>query len=71
MAYTAADLEMVDDHIAQGEKHITRQLELIARLRSFNLPTSQAEQLLEQFQATLSRHREHRELMIESLNAGP
>ena len=70
MAYTPADLQMVDDHIAQGERHIAQQIELIARLRKFGLPTIQAEQLLKDFRATLGMHREHRELMIASMN-GP
>lgn len=64
MAYTAADLQMVDDHIAQGERHVTRQLEIIAWLRSRGHPTEMAEQLLAEFQSTLLQHRAHREVML-------
>lgn len=71
MAYTAADLQMVDDHIAQGERHIVQQMELIARLRSRGLPTNLAEDLLEEFRATLSQHREHRAIMIVSMGVEP
>lgn len=63
MAYSAADLRMVDDHIAQGERHVTRQKEIIAFLRSRGHPTKAAEQLLVEFQATLQQHRAHRDLM--------
>ena len=64
MAYSAADLRMVDDHIAQGERHVTRQHEIIAWLTSRGHPTEMAEQLLAEFQATLLQHRAHRELML-------
>lgn len=66
MAYSAADLQMVEDHIAQGERHVTRQEELIAWLRSKGHPTDMAEQLLEAFRATLIQHREHRDVMRRS-----
>lgn len=66
MAFSAADLRMVDDHIAQGERHVTRQIELIAWLTSRGHPTDMAEQLLEEFQSTLFQHRAHRELMLRT-----
>ena len=66
MAFSAADLRMVDDHIAQGERHVTRQEEIIAFLRSRGHPTEAAEQLLVEFQATLQQHRAHREVMRRS-----
>lgn len=66
MAYTASDLQMADDHIAQAEKHILMQEALIARLRDHGLPTGQAEQLLVEFHATLQQHRDHRDLMRRS-----
>lgn len=69
MAYTAADIEMANDHIAQGERHVAQQLELIARLRSRNLPTGEAEEFLEEFRATLVEHRSHRDLMLRSMEA--
>ena len=66
MAYTAADLRMVDDHIAQGERHVTRQEEIVAWLKSRGHPTEVAEQLLAEFQSTLLQHRAHRDLMRRS-----
>ena len=64
MAFTSADFKMVDDHIAQGERHVTRQEELVAWLKSRGHPTDIAENLLEEFQATLAQHRAHRDLML-------
>lgn len=66
MAFTVADLQMVDEHIAQGERHVSRQLELIAWLKSRGHPTAQAEQLLNEFESTLAQHRAHRDLMVQS-----
>jgi hypothetical protein len=71
MAYTAADIQMVDDHIAQGERHVTRQEEIVAWLRSRGHPTSQAEELLAEFQLSLEQHRAHREVMIHSIDNPP
>ena len=71
MAYTMADLELVDGHIAQGERHIIRQEQLISRLRERSLPTEEAEKLLNQFQDSLREHRAHRDIMWESLCSGP
>lgn len=70
MAYTPDDLRMVDDHIAQGERHIIRQEELVSRLRSRGMPTEAAEELLEEFRALLHQHWEHRALMVEDMEGG-
>ena len=70
MAYTAADLKMVDDHIAQGERHIIHQEELISRLIQRGLPTLAAEELLAEFQSLQRQHWDHRAEMIRALE-GP
>jgi hypothetical protein len=64
MAFTAAELKMVDDHIAQGERHVAEQEELLEWLRDRGHPTEMAEDLLVQFRATLVQHRAHRDRMI-------
>lgn len=66
MTFSAADLKMVDDHIAQGEQHVSRQEELIDWLKSRGHPTDLAEQLLAAFRSTLIQHRAHREVMLHS-----
>jgi hypothetical protein len=67
MAYTRAELEMVDRHIAQGERHVVQQEELITRLSQRGLPTAQAELVLAGFQSALRTHWEHRTAMIDSM----
>jgi hypothetical protein len=67
VAYTRADLELIDAHIAQGERHVIQQEELVSRLRSRGLPTADAEQLLADFRAFLHQHWEHRALVIQDL----
>ena len=67
MASTVAELRMVEDHVAQGERHLIRQEELISRLRSRGLPTGEAEALLACFRETLHEHREHRDRICKAL----
>lgn len=67
MPYTSADLDMVERHIAQGERHVALQEELITRLSSLGLPTEAAEDLLEEFRATLRQHRSHQALIAAAL----
>jgi hypothetical protein len=67
VAYTAADLKMVDDHIAQGERHIIQQEELISRLAQRGLPTEGAEELLAEFRSLLQQHWDHRAKMLRSI----
>ena len=69
MAYTRADLQMVDDHIAQGERHIIQQEELVTRLRERGLPTEAAEKLLSDFREMLQQHWDHRALIAKDLEA--
>ena len=57
---------MVDDHIAQGERHVTRQEEIVAWLRSRGHPTDIAEELLAEFRSTLLQHRAHRDVMLRT-----
>jgi hypothetical protein len=67
MAYTAADLQMVDRHVAQGERHIVQQEELISRLIQHGLPTADAELMLADFHDTLRVHREHRDAIVAAM----
>ena len=70
VAYTAADLKMVDDHIAQGERHIIQQEELITRLTQRGLPTGPAAELLSEFPLLLQQHWDHRHEMLRAME-GP
>ena len=53
------ELEMVQRHVRQGERHVSRQRELIADLTRRNLPTDQAEKVLFNFEITLLAHNDH------------
>lgn len=71
MAYSSADLKMADDHIALGERHVIRQRELLAFLKSHGHPIDVAEDLLAEFEATLVQHRLHRAQMLTELEPDP
>ena len=64
--YTAAQIEMAEGHVSQGERHIIQQEELISRLRSRGLSTKSAEELLQMFRDSLRSHREHLDRMLKS-----
>ena len=53
------ELEMVQRHVRQGERHVSRQRELIADQTRRNLPTDQAEKVLFNFEITLLAHNDH------------
>lgn len=53
------EIAMVRRHVALGEAHITRQHELISKLKSIGADTSLPEQLLTNFEETLMLHQQH------------
>jgi hypothetical protein len=53
------ELQMVQRHVAQGERHLVQQEGLFTRLRLGGLPTDVAQELLTSFRTTLASHREH------------
>ena len=54
-----SELQMAERHVAEGERHVVEQEELVSRLELDGLPTSDAQELLSTFHATLAVHREH------------
>jgi hypothetical protein len=66
MGAIETELEMVQRHIRQGEKHVLRQHEIIAELTLRNQPTWLAEGLLLDFQATLRAHQDHLDRLISN-----
>jgi hypothetical protein len=64
MSFSLAEIQMVDDHITLGERHVLRQGELIVWLRERGHPTDLAEDLLDEFQSTLQQHHAHRDVML-------
>ena len=50
---------MARRHVAEGERHVRVQREILAHLQARGLPTDMAEQLLRQFEELLVMHRDH------------
>jgi len=70
MTYSKADLEMAHDHVAQGERHVALQKQIITHLRELGGSTQLAEELLREFESTLRTHREHCALIEAEVKAG-
>lgn len=59
MSLEAAELEMVQRHVREGEYHLANQRALIARLKVSGLPTEEAEVLLRIFEDAQGQHNVH------------
>ena len=53
------ELEMVERHVREGERHVARQREILAELGRDGHPTAIARDLLVLFEWTLAQHRAH------------
>lgn len=53
------ELEMVRRHVRQGAAGVTRQFQLVAKLRASGQPIEVAEQLLETFEECQRQHEAH------------
>ena len=60
------ELEMVQRHVRQGEKHVSRQLEIIAEMQLRKQPTGSAENLLFNFDRSLRAHKAHLEQLTSN-----
>ena len=56
-----SELEMARRHLAEGERHVRLQDEIIEHLRQLGASTEIAEQLKVQFEELLVMHRQHLE----------
>jgi hypothetical protein len=54
-----SELEMVTRHVAEGERHVALQQQIVAHLGEIGASTAMAEDLLVEFRSTLGRHRAH------------
>ena len=59
MVEAETELEMVERHVREGERHVANQREILAFLRRHNHPTELAETLLANLEAMQSLHRKH------------
>ena len=56
-----SDLEMARRHVAEAERHVQLQRDIVAHLRDLGGDVDTAEQLLSLFEETLDIHRAHRD----------
>ena len=66
MVAAETEMEMVQRHVGQGNRHVSRQIEIIAGLRLRNHPTELAENMLLDFQATLRAHQDHLDRLMSN-----
>lgn len=55
----AEQVEMIRRHIAVGERHVATQRATVERLHELGADTDLAEDILDEFEATLAEHRRH------------
>ena len=66
-----SNVEMARRHVAEGERHVELQQDIVAHLRKLGGDVDLAEQLLVLFEETLAVHRAHRDrLEISSPGRG-
>ena len=59
MSAVETELQMVERHVREGERHLTSQREIIARLRARGRDTSEADRLLTNLEDLQRLHLEH------------
>ena len=69
LAQEEADLGLADRHIMEGEERVTRQIRMIAVLRSRGHSDAVAQQLLTTLEQTLGSWQEHRRLILNHIAA--
>jgi hypothetical protein len=60
-------LGMVERHVVEGDGHVMRQRELVAKLERTGRDTTHAKMLLRQFQELQALHIEHRDRLRNEL----
>jgi len=62
---------MTERHIAQGQRHIARQVEIIEELVRGGHDTAEARRLLSNFEQSQELHISHRDRLLNELAASP
>jgi hypothetical protein len=62
-----AQLEQAQSHIALGQRHIDRQIEIVSDLERKGYPTGQAYLLLATFRQSQEEHEAHRARILHNL----
>jgi hypothetical protein len=60
MKYTHEDLGLIEKHVAQGEKNVLQQRQIVRVLRKGGYPTGEALEILASLEATLHGLRQRR-----------
>jgi hypothetical protein len=60
----AEQIDMIRRHIVEGERHVAAQRDIVERLHDLGADTALAEDLLEEFEATLAQHQVHLAQML-------
>lgn len=71
MAFDESELEMARRHVAEGERHVRLQIEIVDHLHALGAPTEVAEQLMTQFEELLVMHRQHLAQLEERQGEAP
>jgi hypothetical protein len=71
MAYTQEDLELIDKHIAIGERNVRQQWQIVTGLRESGYATGEALQLLASLEDTLHQLHQRRTRIRLSLVTHP
>ena len=68
-AWVERFLKMADRHIVEGDRIISKQMDLIARMKNLGWDTDCSEALLVAFQQCQRMHFEHRDRVLRESNA--
>ena len=60
MKYTQEDLGLIDKHVAQGEKNVQQQRQIVKGLRKGGYPTDESLEILAALEVTLQALRQRR-----------
>ena len=60
MAYTHEDLELVEKHVAQGERNVQQQRQIVNGLSESSYPTGEALELLAALERTVQQLQQRR-----------
>jgi hypothetical protein len=61
------DLALAEKYIAQGERHVSRQRQIVQRLQRQARDATEAQQVLEQLLLALDTHVAHRRRILQEL----
>jgi hypothetical protein len=70
-AFYLQELALADKHVAEGEKHLARQRQIIASLTQDGHPVDEAVELLQTLEVSQRLHVESRDRLLQELKSRP